>query len=847
MKNERRLPRALLVLVLLSALSLGWIGGGCASSATDSSEDHAAGDDESPTPEPDDDSTADDDDDNDDDDNDDDDNDDDDDDDDSSPWPCVPPVSGPRTALQAGVAVGDLYAPIGGSMGGYGSRPGPEHPYALAMGASTGYFGKPNVKAVALDNGETRLVIARISAAGVSEYLYREVLNQVCETAGVDLTGRLWLSATHDHSGPAHYIPVPVILGGVGTDVFDRNYTRRIAASIAATIRQSLDGLEPAALATTVETPFDPLDTWSADRRCNNDPPRYKEDRLFLARLDRADGSPLAALVSFPDHGVWMGNTRMSTDLPGAIEEGFQKTFADRIEAFFLQGPTGDVNPSATPHGHNDEQGMEWHAQSISPVLRAVYDDLHPTTDVDLGMATRPLHVSREEIGYAADEFGWRSAWSGEFHPYPDGAFYCGSPDVWASLPYLGDHGSVVDCNEPSTQLVDGYYGCVLPLWFIDAWWTWALNPTEVAAVKLGDTLLALIPGELTSWLAKRLRENLSVATGIPDDRLATFGYSNGFQSYLLTEWDWLQGGYETSMNMWGPKYGDWLVDRDVELAVALLAGEAPVYPEPAPPSVPWPDFLPTGFETAEAPGDALEQVQATYRRFETVSFSWAGGFTGVDFPQVAFERESGGEFAPVLLPGDRPLTDQCLEVRLDYEAVPGYDELPFPASRTHRYTIRWELTADTPPGRYRLRVQGHTWTGAETVEYETLSATFEVQESDQVQARDLTVVALGGEEFEIRCDAFWPPNPDGYRLRHPDYGSAEWSAVTGGQAVATIEVEGGHTETVDLTADALGRFTGTWRRTQTGLPHTVIVYAGDLSDGFGNSNEADTEPVSVP
>ncbi|MBZ0271224.1 hypothetical protein K8I61_04260 [bacterium] len=828
-------------MTLLALLAISAIAAGCAYDARDAVDDTAL--DDPPSPEPgsieggapddsgDDDTAP---------------IDDDSGDDDTEPPGCEAFAGATRAPLRAGLATGDLWAPIGVSPGGYGSRPGPSHPYAVAMGGSTGYFGKPDVKALALDNGEERLVIARIAAAGVSEYLYREVLSDVCRIGGFDLSGRLWLSATHSHSGPSHFFPVPMILGGVGTDVFDRGFTRRLSASIARAIVASTENLQPATLAATVVTPFDPGDVWSADRRCANDPPRYKEDRLFFARVDRADGSPLAALMSFPVHGVWMGKSLLSTDIPGAIELGFENTFDTPVEAFFLQGPAGDVNPSVTPHGHDDEQGMEWHARSIAPVLREVYDGLAPEADIALGMATASPAISRDAIGYADDEFGWTDPFTGAFHPYEDGAFYCGSPDVWSTIPYFARLGSIIDCARPETSLVDGYYGCVLPLLFVDAWWTWALNPTEIGDVRLGDYLLAFIPGELTSWLSKRLRENLNAATGVPDDRIATFGYSNGYQSYLLTEWDWMQGGYETSINSWGPKFGDWLVDRNVALAADLLAGVAAPAVPPAQPEIPWPDLLPVAFEEAESAGDVLAPPAASYRRFETVEFSWAGGFTGADRPRVTFEAQAGGEFEPVRLANGRIMADGDMTTILRYEASPDYDTRRFPARRLHRYTIAWELTADVSPGRYRVRVEGQTWEASAIVPYTVVSDAFDVVESDAVRVANLSVAPIGGDLYAIECDALWPPNPTGYRLRHPDFGSAEWSTVTGGQALATVLEETGAGESVPLTYVSDGRFHGVWHRAAPGA-RTAVIRAGDLTDAFGNANGEDSETAPVP
>ncbi|MCC6159107.1 MAG: hypothetical protein IT350_13750 [Deltaproteobacteria bacterium] len=104
---------------------------------------------------------------------------------------------------------------------------------------------------------------------------------------------------------------------------------------------------------------------------------------------------------------------------------------------------------------------------------------------------------------------------------------------------------------------------------------------------------------------------------------------------------------------------------------------------------------MPDGYERAENVGAIVEQPAATYRRFETMTFSWAGAFGGAPSPRVALERETDRGFEPVLRADGRPLTDASFETVLEDAPDPDYDAHRFPAPRTHRMTIRWELTAD--------------------------------------------------------------------------------------------------------------------------------------------------------
>ncbi|MCZ7582926.1 MAG: hypothetical protein M5R36_06090 [Deltaproteobacteria bacterium] len=430
-------------------------------------------------------------------------------------------------------------------------------------------------------------------------------------------------------------------------------------------------------------SPFDPANEFFEDRRCFNWPP-YKEDRLFVARIDRTDGTPLAALVSFPVHGVMIWSPYMTADVPGIVEWGLQRTFDRPVEAyFFLQGPAGDVNPHGSPLGHKGPQEMEWYARRITPVLRSFYDTLTPHANPALRMVSRRIAPTRDAIGYAPGEFGTVNPITGRFDEYTDGAFYCGSPDIWNGTSYFTDRGSIVDCDDPSTEMLDGYYGCVVPDFLIGPFWRDLFPVTEVADIVMDDCLLSLIPGELTGYLSQNLRTGLEDALGWPADKIATFGYSQGHQFYLLTEWDWKQGGYETSISIWGPKYGDWLVSQAVDLAAALQAPDdgdpPPRFPEPV--GLP-PGFCPTGFEPALNAGDIVEQPSNEYERFDTVRFSWLGGYSGADDFHVVFEAWDGDRFEPAGFPDGRILTDESFDTILSHEAQPDYSARRFPAAR---------------------------------------------------------------------------------------------------------------------------------------------------------------------
>ena len=753
---------------------------------------------------------------------------------------CEPPGGGALQPLRAGVAVGDLYAPIGVSLGGFGSRHGPSHPLAFALSAAMGRYDRLQVKALTLDNGADRLVIVRTALAAVNDLIYAQVIAKVCELTGVDLTEKLWISAIHTHSGPASYSPMPAVFADTGLGKYMQPVVDGIVASIAAVIAASMENLEPAALATGLDINWDPDNLVAADRRCQDDPPQTREHRLFVTRIDCLDGSPLAILLGFAVHGTMLSDWHYASDMMGWAEYMLQERFDEPVEVFALQTSAGDQNPVAPNQlGHHVLAQLEILGKRAADDALALWNTLQPAPEVEFEMVAKRIEISREAIGYQPGEFGWINPWTGEWHDYEMGALYCGS-ESWEQ------YGSLVDCGDPETSLVDGYLLCYMSGSLI----LWAMNPwltTQVAAIKLNSEILLLFPGELTSHLATATIEQAAARYAWPAEHLHAFGYSNDYQMYLQTEETWMQGGYETTISIWGPKFGDWLAGQILELGDELFTPEDEDNLAGAP--APWiytdaDQKLPEP-EASDRTPQMLTQPDSSYERFAQVSVEWSGGFTTIDDPRIVVEQQQGREFKPVILPTGRPFTNQDFRTIQEYAPAPDYDESAYPALRLHKWRLAWELTVEVPAGTYRFHITGAFWDGTTATPYELITEPFAVNPNSQLSVLNLAVEEVASDQFRITCAADYPPIPGSHRLLNPDYSPNDPSPVRNGEATVTIDVEGGETEFADLVWDAeRGCFSGLFTKTQTGLPHQAQIIGGDLHDGWGNYNSEESETV---
>jgi neutral ceramidase len=331
--------------------------------------------------------------------------------------------------------------------------------------------------------------------------------------------------------------------------------------------------------------------------------------------------------------------------------------------------------------------------------------------------------------------------------------------------------------------------------------------------------LLAAAPGEPTTYWSERLRGRARDELGF--DEALVVGYAQDHEGYLLLPEDWLSGdATEVQINLWGPLQGEYLLERELDVAALLEAG--PVDPDPGPldpaPDV-WPLEPVVPIATPRA-GDALEQPAPEVERLHSASFEWVGGDPAVDQPRVTLQRKSGGSYRNVQLPSGRPLDDRTHRIVLAYRPDP-IDAAPDAIER-HRYRAWFQVVEDLPSvshaagfrtGTYRFRVKGRARKGNRDTSYEVVSKPFRVLPTD-----DLGLAELEREGDVVRGRVVLPP-ATGYRLESLATPAGESIPVA--EAVVRALPSGGGAGT-----DAEGRFE------LTVPPSTTELV---VEDSFGN------------
>jgi len=741
--------------------------------------------------------------------------------------------------LIAGVASGYLDAPVGLTMGGFGARKGPKTPYSQLMGGSVGYHDRPNVKAVSLMMNDQRIVFAKGTMPWPTETIRTMIVNIIRETTGVDLDRTLIISGTHTHSGPARFFVTPDLVGFIGMDTYSQEITDRLAISIANVIMEAMNNMQPAKIGFGAREQFDPTYRFATDRRCENGPGDFMENRLWVGQVEDLTGKTLAVLTGMAMHGVVYEEKYMTGDAPDGVERGIEAMYDYPVVAIYFQGSAGDATPRrSSDEGHRKEEIPQYLGYWIARIVREIQDEITLTDEPEMRVLTRRYTHDRETLGYQDGEFGFYNLY-GRFQEFERGALECGvmAPAVF---------GSIVDCDDPDTTLVDGHLGCAVNIdWPIFDLAYEYLSQSPLTVAQIADTYFYTAPGEITAHLAVDIREQIAAELDVPFEKINTLGYAQNYIFYMTQDWDWWQGGFEVEGSLFGWRFGRWLTEEMGPMADELVNNYPPTYEDPEPKAYRIEED-PVAAELSENLGDIETQPAATAARFDTIDFAWHGGHPGVDNFTVTLQRRDGAEWIDLTRRNGAPYTDKGWEMMVILDPTPPYlGNLPR-ESRDFLYSVQWETNWDDPTGVLRLKVAGTAQTEDGPEPYEVISNPFTMNAAASVTLSDLSA-QVDGDQIVIAVRAAYPAHPAGWRMRSPYAGGANPAIVSQGTATATVVLSDGAKATATLTFDDETRMlTGATDVIQAGQSHTISVDGATFDDGFANTSATGTLTTTV-
>lgn len=386
--------------------------------------------------------------------------------------------------VHAGVATRDITPADPITMSGYAAR----------TGLSTGVHDPLTVRALVVG----RAALVTVDVVGLHERFCERV--RIAASPWVD---DVLVHATHTHSGPGS---IPGRLGGV----VDSAWLEGVEDACVSAIRSA--SLEREEVRITAGYGEDP---GVARNRRRPDGP--VDPSLPVAGFERADGTPLALLVSYACHPVVLNaeNHLLSADYPGVVRARMERNTGATV--LFATSCAGDLNTGHTLDGtFGPDRSMPRTFEQCDIVGRRVAD-----------AALR----GRRRPGRGTTDF-LSSTVRLSVDPTPRAA--------------LDDHSAVWAERAMNGRPADR------PLYEI--WTRWADNAgtctedswtARVSVVRWGPAVIVGLPGEPFCAAGQEVRERVAASTGAPV--VFVLGYSDGCPGYLPTAHEYSLGGYEVA------------------------------------------------------------------------------------------------------------------------------------------------------------------------------------------------------------------------------------------------------------------------------------------------------------
>ena len=815
-----------------------------------------------------------------------------------TPLPEAPPVV--PGAPRAGVAERTLKMPVGTPLGGYTARctclgnqskiDDRQSNYNTAFVESGGVHTLPALDAIWLENGDDTLVILKTDTIYPFDHLTRVVAERLTEATGEDLRGKVVHTTNHTHHGWGAFSDEEGFY--LGTDRYNEEIFQRFADQMVEAALAARETLQPVKLGMGWQKDWDPTDLVYRDRRGVNDAlvvndpegnplPTGKDPYLGILRIDTLDDQPLAVMVNFGMHGIVLDvdNPLVSSDSGGAVETALEETFDQPVLVMFTQAGGGDASPGGRQDGY---ARVETVGDLAAPLLRDLYDRV-PTSDQAVRLESftwnipqdldrthidrngtvdysyLPYEEARVDDGVVYNPDGSLAMPIDEFNTQ-FGAAFCGTGDL--DLPV----GGIATSTFPYTNCMEvAFLSTLIEVFFQLEQGEMPLPVPHLAraaaaATRIGplatlradgstgddDQLVGWIPGEPTAMYVSMFRARAEQEHGYPHAMVV--GYSMDEEGYQLLPEDWLMGGYEPDISVWGPLAAESVQETLLEGVGSVLGSDVHEDPDPwglfgATPYLdrPLPELAPdltptagTRLEVAPAylwtPGGItldLTLPAAAPRVQGMVQIAWEGGDPAVDLPTVTVERQEGSDWVPLTTHAGRLITEAFPDILLAYTPDPLY---PATAAQTHQWWAAWQPIGHVrdrsglPLGTYRLKVQGQSYAGGATTypwpstPYEVVSPSFEVVEA----ALDVDL-ATGGLSVSI------PARSDGFRLVALD-GDAQGDNPIVGPVGVVIETPAGPVavDAVPVTTDGTRSFVAV----EVPADATAVT----VTDAYGNA-----------
>jgi neutral ceramidase len=537
---------------------------------------------------------------------------------------CKPPdafeLPGPKSqsasatgSFRAGFGRVDITPPPGFGLFGYG----PEGKRAR------GYRTRLYARAMVLEDAAGQIIAFAVADLDViSTLLHRRVaqliLQQTDSAIGAD---RLILSATHTHSGPAHFLSAWTTNEfGSGVAGHAPRLVDSLSHGIARAVMAAYDGRRPARAAWAIDAvwghtrnrsmaayrlnrrlsarPLEACPQGYGDVRCSVNPhwAMLRVDTIGPGGTHHVAGS----LSIFAIHGTGFpsGNDLYEADIHGLVA----RTLEDSLGGIHLManGAEGDVSPDVPESTRCAAARIRPTRRPGGPRTPPPKDDWHDAPPEELAACVRRAKPYVKEVSAALADSA-RMIHAGVAAALRSDILIARAFETVDLTSEAAYQAGLCRGAEIGTAAVAGapdgrtrYAGFkllgLIPLGFepgggaIDSSRTDCQGPkrsillrqsrlvgslgfpeyTQLAAVRVGDFLVGTVPGEASSEAGWRMLDSMRTARpeSVPPDNLALIGLALGDLRYVPTEEEYGAQRYEGGSDLYGPQTANFVAAR---------------------------------------------------------------------------------------------------------------------------------------------------------------------------------------------------------------------------------------------------------------------------------------------
>lgn len=535
---------------------------------------------------------------------------------------------------------------------------------------------------------KNRAVFVSIDSGMGSQIIKLEVIKRLKAKYGdIYNEKNVVMSGTHSHSGPAGFFQF--LLFEVTSLGFIKQSTDSFIDGVVKSIEMAHDNMQKANLVITSGDVDDANINRSPSAYTHNpeeERAKYQhntEHEMTLLKIESPSGAEIGLVTWFPVHGTCMNNTNelISSDNKGRASTLYETSMikegkADFVAAF-AQANLGDVSPNtAGPKCIDTGKPCDYEQSTCNFPPRVKYciafgpgknGDMFQSTDI---IGTRQFDAAKRILSEPGSE---RIQGPVSFaHQYVDMtkeevtlsdgtkattckpgmgySFAAGTTDGPGAMNFKQSmtHGTplwtlatkLIGKIVCKTEPPQSYFDChkpkpvLLPTGYMDIPYAWHPSVVDVQLLRVGQLVIAAVPGEFTTMAGRRLKDAVkakAIEQGMPSDtRIVIAGLSNVYTHYIATLEEFGAQRYEGASTIFGPHSHAAYVHRFSNLVGNLVNGTT-ADPGPSPQNImakqiellpkPRPDRLPAGKKY----GDLIIDAEESYKTGSNVMVKFYG------------------------------------------------------------------------------------------------------------------------------------------------------------------------------------------------------------------------------